>query len=85
MGQSIVNDRGFNTPKGLIKGYERVKVRVQFLRPLLNPYPLLRAWVYPWPNLCDSNEPKIIQIGLEIKEICLKQCLDHIFFNSGLI
>jgi hypothetical protein len=34
---------------------------------------------------CVSNEPKIIQIGPEMKEICLKQCLSYISFISGPI
>jgi hypothetical protein len=55
----LVNGRGFNTLKGLAKGYARVRVRVQFLRPLLNPYPPSRVWVYPWPNSYGSNKPKM--------------------------
>jgi len=43
---TIVNVRGFHTLKGLAEGYVRVKVRVQPLKPSLNPYPSEGLRVY---------------------------------------
>ena len=81
----VVNGRGFYTLKGLAEEYVRVRVRVrvQLLKPSLNPYPSEGLRVYPWPNPCSFNKLKIIQIGPKMKKICSKQCLNHIFFTSG--